>query len=305
MAKYSREFLVPYLEDVCALYMCEEVLLTRAFSVQKEIIKIEAGKTIEAPRYPDNEETWSLARICGIVGSVMFIVGAISVISAVSEDGGILSLVAPIINIICVSAVLFFGWLLISTIKEIKNISEENTIRVFRYESDLAKYEREKKKVDEENTRNKLKLPQLRNDFDRYNKDLKKCKDVLRQVYEADVLPMQYRNKYAALYLYDYFKHSMRADDLDAAINTCVLEQIKEKLDEMIELQAQSIVNQRIVIANQRVAIEEQREHAAYMRQQVRKITANLEEQNQYLSMIESNTAATAFFASADYLRKS
>lgn len=293
MAKYNRDFLVPYLEDVCALYMCEEILLVRAFGVQKQIVNAEAGKTIDPPAYPNYEGKWTDANIGGIFGSAMFIVGALFVMSLVPW---------AVITIICLGTITLFGWLLISTIRNIKRISDENALREIRYNSEYAQYIKKKKEIDAQNEINRKKIPKLRDEFVRYNTDIKKCQEVLNQVYQANVLPMQYRNKYVAMYLYDYFKYS-RLDDLDAAINTCVLEQIKDKLEEMIEMQAQTIVNQRIMIANQRMAIEEQREYANHMKQKAKMITDNLEEQNLYLSMIESNTAATAFFAAADYLR--
>ena len=104
------------------------------------------------------------------------------------------------------------------------------------------------------------------------------------------------------MYLYDFFSTS-RSDDLDMALNTYVLEQIKDKLDEMIEHQREAIINQRMLMVNQQRALEEQRAYHAYMKKRARQIASSLEEQNQYLDMIKCNTAATAYFAAADYLR--
>ncbi len=299
MSKYNRDFLVPYLEDICALYMCEEVLLARAFKVQKEIVTVKAGKSINQPSYPNYEDKWSDANVGGVFLSTALIVGAILLMFLVPWK---------FVTIFCLGVIGLFGWLLISTIKNIKSISDANSVRELVYDREYAEYIKRKRAVDSQNAFNRQKIPKLQEEFDRYNKDIKKCQEIREKAYDANILPMRYRNKYVAMYLYDFFKYS-KADDLDVAINTCVLEQIKDRLEEMIEIQAQSIVNQRIMIANQRVmidnqheAIEEQREYAAQMKQRVNMITDSLEEQTSYLSMIESNTQVTAFFSALNYL---
>lgn len=129
-----------------------------------------------------------------------------------------------------------------------------------------------------------------------------KIAKALNEVYAANIIPSHYRDMYAAVYLYDFFSTS-RSDDLDMALNTYVLEQIKDKLDVIIEKQHTSILNQRLILANQQRSLEEQRAHNAYMRQKIYQIASSIEEQNQYLAMVESNPAATAYFAAANYLR--
>ena len=131
MAKYNRDFLVPYLEDVCALYMCEEILLVRAFGVQKQIVVAEGGEKIDPPAYPNYEEKWTDGNIGGIFGSALFIIGAFFLMSLVPWD---------FITVICLGTIALFGWLLISTVRNIKRISDENTFREFRYNSEYAEY---------------------------------------------------------------------------------------------------------------------------------------------------------------------
>ena len=123
----------------------------------------------------------------------------------------------------------------------------------------------------------------------------------MRQVYSANVIPGQYRNLYAAVYLYQYFGQS-QADDLDLVLNTFVLEQIKAKLDVVIQQQSEAILNQRIMLANQEKTMEAQQKHAAMLESKLSRMEASDEERNQYLSMIESNTATTAYFATAQYI---
>ncbi len=134
------------------------------------------------------------------------------------------------------------------------------------------------------------------------SEERKRIAKTLDTVYAANIIPSHYRDMYAAVYLCDFFSTS-RSDDLDMALNTYVLEQIKDKLDVIIEKQREAILNQRLILANQQKSLEEQRAHNDYMRQKVYQIASSIEEQNQYLAMIEGSSAATAYFAAANYLR--
>lgn len=188
MAKVNREFLVPYLEDVCALYMADLKICAKLFEVRKEILILQYGEGIE-----------------------------------------------------------------------------------------------ERKRV-----------PNLEKKMARLSIERNKIAETLSKVYAANIIPSYYRDMYAAVYLYDFFSTS-RSDDLDMALNTYVLEQTKDKLDVIIEKQHTEILNQRRILAYQQKSLEEQRAHNAYMRQKVYQIASNIEEQNQYLAMVESSAAATAY----------
>ena len=142
----------------------------------------------------------------------------------------------------------------------------------------------------------------INSEITKIDNELKTVQSIINEVYGANIIPRYYRNKYVAVYLYDFFSTS-RSNDLDMALNIFVLEQIKDRLDVIIETQQEQILNQRMIMANQRKSIEEQREHNAHMRKKACRIAADVEEQNQYLAMIESNTAATAYFAAANYLK--
>ncbi|MCF2683275.1 hypothetical protein JQM82_09865, partial [Faecalicatena contorta] len=56
--------------------------------------------------------------------------------------------------------------------------------------------------------------------------------------------------------------------------------------------------------AQQREAIAQQKEYNEKMLNKVNQIIETNEERNQYLGMIESNTAANAYFAAANYLKR-
>ena len=88
------------------------------------------------------------------------------------------------------------------------------------------------------------------------------------------------------------------------ALNMFVLEEIKEKLDRIIANQKEIILNQYLQLAEQRRSLELQEEHTSMMESKLNQINASNEERNTYLAMIESNTATTAYFATANYLTR-
>lgn len=104
------------------------------------------------------------------------------------------------------------------------------------------------------------------------------------------------------VYLYDWFGTS-GADDLDHALSMFVLEEIKARLDRIIEQQSEMILNQQLMIANQQKTQELQIAHAKMMRNKVQQLQATEEERLRYDRMIEANTRGMAYFAVADYLR--
>lgn len=156
--------------------------------------------------------------------------------------------------------------------------------------------------IAEENEKLKQYIPAYEEELAYYKQERRRVKRLLNQVYDVNIIPGRYRDSYVAMYLYDWFGTS-QADDLDMALNTLVLEEIKERLDTLISYQSQSILNQRMILANQQRAYNEQQRHNSLMRAEANRIAASNEERNIYLSMIESNTAATAYFAAAEYLK--
>lgn len=170
------------------------------------------------------------------------------------------------------------------------------------YETEKREYEERVQRCQQKTAEEKARIPALQQKISFYEGELKRISGLLEQLYGANVIARQYRGLYPAVFLYDWFSTS-GADDLDNALNMFVLEQIKAKLDQIIENQAEIILNQRMIMANQHQALAEQRSHNAYMREKACQISASMEEQERYLSMIEGNTAANAYFTAAAYLK--
>ena len=300
MAKYDRSFLVPYLQDICALHMAELEVGAKMFEVQRTILEIQHGKEIDPPTEPDFEEEWSvLSLLFAGVGLFLLVAPPLMILLAIG-DGIVSNVLLSIGLTIFFSPLGFFIWKAISV--PIRDNRKVNEYLIAQHKEEMKKYRAAQEKLKIDNEERRKTIPRYEKQLEYYSNERKKIKSLIERCYRAGVIPTQYRDVYAAVYLYDYFSNS-RADDLDQVLNTYVLEQIKAKLDVIINNQRMSILHQRMIISNQRQAIEEQRAHYSFMRNKAKQIAASMEEQNQYLAMVEANTAATAFFSAASYLK--
>ena len=284
MARYQREFLVPYLRDVCALHLALHKMQERLDSLDYRKRALERGvHSGEKPREPFYDPANGVfAIVCGVF-TFFF------------------SFVMFWLNID------FLGWFMIlgSIIEVIfgavryGDVTKENSNKKEAYDYQLAEYQ----EIQRKNEKARQSIPSIVNEMRECRLEMERVEDALRRVYYANVIPRHYRNMYAAVFLYDWFSTG-RSDDLDMALNMFVLEEIKEKLDRIIANQKEIILNQYLQLAEQRRSLELQEEHASMMESKLNQINASNEERNTYLAMIESNTATTAYFATANYLTR-
>lgn len=301
MAKYNREFLVPYLHDICALYLANDELERKIFLTERKIEKIHTGKTVMKPDCPSVEPGWTASRVGLVcVGGALIIMAMVAAYGFFS--GNLVDISGGAIFFAC--AVL--GGTGIAICKPVISdaVEEEkfNRKQEALYSEGMRLYYLAVEEVEAENRKRREEIPVLQDDIKFYTSEKTKVQHLLDKLYSANVIPSRYRDKYTAVYLYDFFS-TARSNDMDMALNTYVLEQIKDRLDIIIRQQCTAILNQRMILANQRTALEQQREHNRYMEMKAREVSTSLEEQKQYLCMIESNTAANAYFAAANYLK--
>lgn len=285
MARYNREFLVPYLRDVCALHLAQDKLECRKNALNSEILTLklrtQGGHKPVRPSKPDSPSLTLLAGI-GIFTMVMGLL-------PLSLGESFWMMVCMIIGGILLGPALYMK----------KQENDEYDWRLQQFYTELNKFNAEVKDAE---TALQSRLPYIQQEINQCKYELKTINAVIQRVYSANVIPMQYREMYAAVYLYDWFRSSA-ADDIDMALNMFVLEEIKDRLDTIIRNQAQIILNQEMILANQQKSIEDQRRNSDMMRTKLNQIAAGNDERNRYMKMIEGNTAAIAYFAAADYIR--
>ena len=293
MARYNKEFLVPYLRDVCTLHMAGRKLVAQQKKLEHQIFELQSEKGRSDSTKPFLEKEYSSGVVFGlIVGAFFLVLGIFSFIPALDE--GIPSLTFAVF---C-AAVLGAGiiWSVIRTIRERK---ESNELKMSQY------YQRMEanRKIDKQHKKDLEKVPVLRAEIQQCIAEQQKVRNVLSSVYSVNIIPTHYRNSYAAMYLYDYFNNS-REDDLAMALNTYVLEQIKERLDKLISQMSDVILNQYMIMDNQQAAMERANRHHAEMCDKLNRLQTTAEEHSVYLDMIEANTATMKYFAIVDYIRK-
>lgn len=294
MAKFNREFLVPYLRDVCAVELQINRLIKQRDNIKSQICGIEYREAEEEPILKQAKigQGWIKAFLGVWIGFtiVMIIPACFAAFVYSNRSGAIAYLIVPLIFAFPVG--------LISWLYSLRRKNKRNQQYQMEYQQALFTYEQAMRK--EAIVVNSL--PNLRQRLNGCTVEIHKAQQLRNKLYSANVIPVQYRNIYASVYLYQFFSTS-QADDIDMTLQTFVLEEIKARLDKVIQLQTETIINQEIMIANQRASMEAQQQYQSYMKAKAKEIAGSIDEQNAYLSMIEGNTAATAYFAAARAIR--
>ncbi len=294
MAKYNREFLVPYLQSICALELAQNKLSKKDEELQYQVRLAQNGYSNPTPRMPEKKPLVNFMDCLFLIAAIaLFVPLAILVWGILFSDcpGGF-------IIFVLIGGAIDVG-LFSSPICNIKEGLEWNSRNEEQYYEGMKHYRR----MNEENAKMRKAVPVLQLEMANCRSEIEKGKMTLKQVYSANIIPSRYRNIYVAIYLYDWFSTS-QADELDAALNMFVLEEIKDRLDTIIRNQSEMILNQYMMLSNQQKSLEQQEAHGRMMRGKLDQMIATEQERNVYLEMIEGNTRATAYFAAADYIRK-
>ena len=294
MARISREFLVPYIQNLCSLHLVQEKNKKRISQLKWEINQVTNGERREVRPKPPGERTvfgfteFSVAFVTGLFGLAVLWIGGWEPNFELFEVVTTLLLIAAIgMFIVCLCVL----------IAKIRENSAYNHRELARYQEESRAWRYAKEQNEEARQK---KLPGLQAALADVQAEYNRVETVLRQMYAANIIPMKYRDLYTTVYLYDWFVNGV-SSDLDMALNTFVLEEIKDKLDVIIRNQEEIILNQRRQMAMQQQSLETQEQHYRMMEQKAAQIAQSQEEQVMYLNMIESNTSATAYFAAANF----
>ena len=277
MANYQREFMVPYLRDVSALHLALHKLEQRLGVLDQQKDALDADiHFIEMPRNPHYEAANGVFLLgCGIYGFLLSIM--------MFTNGAIL-----------------LGWLcilcgimgtVVGTLRYVL-VSRDNSRKEEQYDQKFSEY----LQVQRQNKRRQNSLSAIVKEIQECQTEIASLKDTLGRVYATNVIPEQYRNMDATVFLYVWFAAD-RPNDLQMALNIFAHEDIKKKLDRIIENRTESFLNPYL-----RSAGRQQNATAATMRSKLNQMEVSDEERNTYLTMMESNIATAAYFATAKYL---
>lgn len=302
MARINREILVPYLQDICALELAKKQRQDRIGSLNTALS--EAKYAVQNQTAPEtvhsNYQGYFLSQISrfGIVWFewglfVAFLVAILEQLGMSSPGDGVVTILWIVIIGVAVGPILAIGAFLLRLIlKGVTHIGAFGGTLQNRHQWRKQKRELKRNERSCEDS--------ATTEIQGLNREIGDIQNLLDQAYAANLIPSRYRDLYAAVYLYDWFSTSM-ADDMDMALNTYVLEQIKSRLDTIIQNQTQQIINQRRIMAQQAAMNRTIEREAERMRDSVAQMNESLEKQNMYLSMIDSNVAATRYFAEETY----
>lgn len=322
MACYDRRVLIPYLREVYSLELLN-------YDLNREIAKSQQTQqvlkeTIEEwtnPPTPINYKDYKFNRsrrearnsfirfiLSGSIGTAIFIFG-IKLGDYATKGGHEMNL--PIMGGIMVSELA--GWCLVFlvAIPAIFNffvcligIGEESIRNKNDYQNDLQIYNinlAAYNKAEFERPQNKNLLIETHNKEQFLKKEKEKVELMLKDAYDANVIANQYRNIYAAYYLYTYFTTSQE-NDLDRIIQTFILDEIKQRLDNILHKQEELTQEIRNLINLQKAQIHQIETLRHEIMDELYSIEASQENQERYLHMIDSNVRISAYFSAINYL---
>ena len=279
MAKYDRALLVPYFQDICSIHLSIKKTKEKIEKERRKIQKIRNNAIGEVAK-PEMETVSQNEPTLGAL--------ALGLISALWN--GAIAFCAGLCALVGAYAIPIYSY------KKCKN---ENAAANERNAAKKEEYEREKQAALNDA---KPVVRKVERQIKFYKEKIEEMESLLTDLYSANLIPKRYRDLYSAVYLEDWFSNGC-SDNLDIALNTFVLERIKDKLDVIIQYHAEELINQRIMIANQNKSMEQRERHHRALMSKLDEIQATNEERNCYLQMIEANTAVDSFFAHASYLR--
>ena len=285
MTRYNRDILVPYLQNICALYLVRERLRNWYWNASKKVDVQEVY--YHKPQIPDYKDPIGCIFYL-LVGFVVFFL-ILARIAYKNTNNWMMVIICVILALICLNLVVVF---IRDTEAKNKQMREEYNAQLIASENS---YFEEVERVKQEKNK-------IQKRMDGYLREINRIDALLDKLYSANIIPTMYRDSYAAIYLYDWFRTGS-SDDLDHALSMYVLEQIKSRLDTIIDNQSQMIINQSMMMANQVRSMEQRRLYEKQMMAKMDQLQVTADEKLRYTRMIESNTAALNFFATANYLR--
>lgn len=200
-------------------------------------------KPIEPELTPlDNKATTDLSKICLgfflfslVIAIVLFIAGWNSL--GICSCGG------------CILCLLSISKARSEQETNDKKITDENSLKLSKYKSQKEAYdnamETKKSKYEKYSADTKTCLSEMQLEKDEINQKL-------QEAYNANIIPIQFRNIQGIYYLYDYMSTSSQG--LSEALMQCNLDAIKQQLNKVIQLQGETIIKQ----AQQNAALYEQ-----------------------------------------------
>jgi hypothetical protein len=292
MASLNREFLVPYLQNICSLHLALRKIEQKTRKVNYLIFEAETNVNVEKPQRKEyvQEKNRSYYVLMSI-GCVAMVFSAVFL--ALNILGGTNIALPWTVSGMAV------GLLLMVIPQLIVNARKEQNRKIdLEYNREYDRYRVELAEAIEKstNTVSKLKLR-----LHEWEQEKKRVDELLQVAYGVNLVPMAYRNIFASVYLYEWICTS-RSDDLNQVLQSFSLEEQKEKLVHIVATQSGAILLHTKSVADQYKTFVAQKQQEVVLRARLEELGLSGQAYEMYRAILEVNLDATAYFASAAYL---
>jgi hypothetical protein len=292
MASLNREFLVPYLQNVCSLHLALRKIEQNTRKINYLIFEAETNVNVEKPQRKEyvQEKNRTYYVFMGI-GCVALVFSAMFL--ALNLLGGTqLGLPWTVSGMAVGLLLMVVPQLFVTARREMnRKIDQDYTREYDRYRLELAEAMEKSS-----NAVSKLKLR-----LHEWEQEKKKVDNLLQVAYGVNLIPMAYRNIFASVYLYEWICTS-RSDDMNQALQSFVLEDQKDKLSHIIATQSDAILLHTKSVADQYKTFVSQKQQEVVQRSRLEELNLSANEHQMYNAILEVNLDSTAYFAAASYL---
>lgn len=289
MVGVNRDFLMPYLQNICSLHLARRKIEEKIRKINHLIFEAENGITIERPQrkeyVPEKNSAYYALNAAGCAVAafcVMFL--------ALNILGGTRIAVPWAASGVAVGLLLMvLQQMVVSHRRRINNrMDEDYTLACEQYCQAVA----------EAKERTSQTLATLRLQMQGLEREDRQADKLLQMAYAVDLIPMAYRNIYYAVHLYEWICTS-HSGDLNQAIRSFDPKTGKVKLEYTITNQTDAILVHTKAVSNQYKTLVMQERLGAIHRAKVAQMVCNAQERAMYSNIVDVNVAAGAFFANA------
>lgn len=281
MSKYQREFLIPYLEDAYALHIALHKLQERLAVLERRKNSLERGpRFVEVPVTPQYEAANGIF----LIGLGLFTFFSSFVMSSFK------------LNIFVWFCLLFAIMAAVVGVMRYVKVTRENANKESRYNEKLLAY----RQFQGKNSGKKSELSMIVNEIQQCQCEIERAQAALQTVYAAKIIPGNYRNIDAVRFLHAWFCTG-NGSDLGTALQVYSLVGANAAINQTVTSNTESILRQYLQFSTEEPSPEA---HIALMQRRINQPGISEEERNAYHAMLEGKTAATAYFAGADYLSR-
>lgn len=292
MTGLNRDFLMPYLQNICSLHLVLRKIEQKKRKINYLIFEAENGPAIEPPLRREHISEKNRVYYCLVaLGSVMTAFCLMLVV--LNMVGGTrFGLPWAVAGIAGGVLLLVLTRVLVRFRRKINSRMDTDYTRAY------EQYCCAVNQAEELKTNTVTKLKQRIRTLDEQNKQ---ADSLLQMAYAVNLIPAYNRNIYCAVYLYEWICSS-RSENLDLALDSFDPESVKVKLEPIIVNQTNAILVHTKAASSQYRTSTMQKQQEKTLRAKASKLAFNAEEQEIYNSIVDVNVAAGAFFAAAENL---